>query len=155
MGEMNPRLLMGALAFGAAACAEIPMDPEGTLERVRAQGVFRVGIIAPGAHPRDHDRQRRLIAHVARSTGARPLIGTGSAERLLTAVERGEVDLVIGELAQDSPWSKHVTLLPPLRTPSEGQSKSVPTLHAVARNGENGWIALLHRHAETVAKGGS
>ena len=40
----------------------------------------------------------------------------------------------------------------PLRTPAEDQSKSIPTLHAVARNGENGWIALLHRHAETVAK---
>ena len=149
---MNLRLLIGVLAVATAGCAEIPIDPEGTLKRVRAEGVFRVGIIAPGPHPGDHHRQQRLISEVARSTGARPLVGTGSAEHLLTAVEKGDLDLVIGALAQDSPWSKHVTLLPPLRTPAEDQSKSIPTLHAVARNGENGWIALLHRHAETVAK---
>lgn len=152
---MNPRLLIGALAVVTAGCAEFPTDPEDTLKRVRAEGVFRVGIIAPGPHSRDHHRQQRLIAEVARSTGARPLVGTGSAEHLLTAVEKGELDLVIGELARDSPWGKHVTLLPPLRMPDKGQSKSIPTLHAVARNGENGWIALLHRHAETVAKDGS
>ena len=77
-----------------------------------------------------------------------------SLERLLTALEEGELDLVVGEVEHASPWSKRVTLVkPPLATT---QVKPAPELQmvAIARNGENGWIELLHHEAKAVAGSG-
>jgi len=152
---MTFRLLPVAVALVAAGCSEIPKDPDETLERIRRQQEFRVGIIAPGADGGETARQRLLLARVARSTGARPRIVTGASEKLLEAIEMGELDLVVGELAQNSPWRKRVTLLPPLEPKTEGENKSQSKLHAVARNGENAWISLLYREAKAVSGAGA
>ena len=132
----------------ASACDSIPADPGGTLDRVRCDHVFRLGLIATDQHI-GAGREQAFLRRVAAETGAAPKVERGSLERLLTRLEADEIDLVVGEVAPDSPWAKRVSLLPPLgeQVSARGHVQLVP----IARNGENAWIALLHRHAKAVA----
>ncbi len=70
---------------------------------------------------------------------------TGSAELLLPKLEKGGLDIVVGRFAAETPWQKRVTLLPDSRR-RKNDREALP-LAAAVRNGENGWIALVHRHA--------
>jgi ABC-type amino acid transport substrate-binding protein len=132
-----------------SGCGPIPQDPEDTLDRIRAERTFRVGMIASQAAPAGFDRQRLLLRRMARATGASPSVEHGAAEPLLMKLEEGELDLVLGELAPASPWGKRVTILPPLgeQVSRDGHVHVV----AIARNGENAWISLLYREGRTVA----
>lgn len=142
------------LAFCAtltlAACGRLPMDADGTLDRVRSERSFRVGVIATGNAPIGAQRQRLFLARVARATGARPVIETGASEALLLDLEDGGLDLVIGPLSSESPWVERVALLEPLGA-APGPHKAVVT--PIARNGENRWITLLEHEARVVAGG--
>lgn len=140
--------LTGAVLLACASCSDIPKDPERSLERIRAERSFRVGLIASGA-PLGAERQRLFLNNVAASTGARPQMETGAAEPLLARLEEGALDLVIGPMTPKSPWEKQVTFLPLL---GEQVSESGHVhLAAMARHGENAWITLLHREAGKVA----
>jgi hypothetical protein len=70
----------------------------------------------------------------------------------LLQLEEGDLDLVIGEVAEDTPWIARVSVIvPPLRgAPREGE----PPVVAVARNGENDWISLLESEARNLAEAG-
>jgi DNA-binding transcriptional LysR family regulator len=142
------RALTIAAAVLAAGCGEIPKDPDGTLERVRAERQFKVGLIAADA-PTGPDRQQALLNRLSAATGAAPSIEVGAMEPLLSRLEEGELDLVLGPLSPKSPWGKQVTIIPPLaeQVTREGHTH----LSAIARNGENAWISLLHREAAEVA----
>lgn len=145
---MISRLLLAIALLAGAACGAIPKDPDGTLDRVRAERQFRVGLIASGA-PVGADRQKLFLQGVGRAAGARPAIETGASDPLLAKLEEGELDVVVGEFAPQSPWALHVTMLPLLgeQISREGHVH----LAAAARNGENAWIALLHEEAGKVA----
>jgi hypothetical protein len=135
-----------ALAL-CASCDGIPKDPDGTLDRVRADQQYKVGIIASG-EPIGADRQRLFLNRVSAAAQARPALETGAAEPLLAKLEEGELDLVLGPMAPHSPWSKMVTFLPPLgeQVTREGHIHVI----AAARNGENAWITLLDAEATKV-----
>lgn len=138
----------GFLAFlilGLAACSEIPKDSEGSLEQIRDAGRFRVGLIAGSED--GEGRGRRLIEAVAAEVGATPQLSAGAAEHLLTQLEDGELDLVVGTMARKSPWALKVHATKPLSPAAE---EAPTSLVALARNGENGWISLLHRQVEQV-----
>jgi hypothetical protein len=140
-------LTLLALAL-CASCNGIPKDPDRTLDRVRAERQYKVGIIASG-EPIGADRQRLFLSRVSAASQARPALEVGAAEPLLAKLEEGELDLVLGPMAAHSPWSKLVTFLPPLgeQVTSEGHVHLV----AAARHGENAWISLLDREAAKVA----
>lgn len=139
-------LLLPAAALLLAGCDGVPADSDGTLERIRGERSFKVGLIASGAPAGERDRL--LLGRLSRATGARPLVEHGAAETLLTRLEEGELDLVVGEFAERSPWAAQVALTDPIA--AQGR-----TVHAAAmRNGENGWIALVHREARAAAAGG-
>lgn len=124
-----------------AACGPIPRDPEGTLDRVRASHVIRVGVVAGGTDA----EWRPLLARIAAATGARPQAKAGGLEPLLLRLEEGELDLVVGgAFAEDTPWVSRVTLGPVLHR----QAKVAH--HMVARNGENTWITLIEREARAL-----
>lgn len=133
-----------------AACDAIPRDVEGTSERVRAQGWMRVGVIASGSDRPTAGLQRALILRVAQAAGARPVLETGSAELLLAGLERGELDLVVGEFDPGSPWTRRVHFLTPLLDYREDGVDSRVT--GAARHGENGWIMLLERQARALSR---
>lgn len=134
------------LALAAAACADIPRDPDGTLERVHAERSFRVGYVASSGA--GHEAARAFLRRVADAASARPEIETGASEPLLARLAEGELDLVLGPFAPGTPWGKHVTLLAPFdeQVGRDGQVH----YRAAARNGENAWIALLHRESRAV-----
>jgi hypothetical protein len=130
-----------------AGCGPFPKDPDGTLSRVRAEHVFRVGIVAPGPGPSPVGRQRAqaFLKGIAEATGAEPALSTGASEPLLARLEDGKLDLVIGALDPASPWVTRVALMPPLHEQvSLGEHY---LLTPMAKNGENAWIMLLEREA--------
>ena len=124
-----------------SSCEQIPRDPNGTLARVAAEGSFRVGVISSGPDATDTGPYDAFLKDVALQTRAQPRLMEGSTERLLSALEDGEVDVVIGEISAESPWRTRVTILPPLHG---RRSDDAPIeLTVAARNGENAWIATL------------
>ncbi|HEV2866745.1 MAG TPA: hypothetical protein VGX37_09530 [Allosphingosinicella sp.] len=134
----------------AAACSALPKDADSTLERVRAEHRFALGIVAPGAGGDLQRRQAAFLALVARETGARPVTRQGPLEPLLLDLEEGRLDMVIGAVASDSPWRTRVAVVEPLAEPGEDQ----PVIFApMARNGENAWVMLIERHARAVREG--
>ncbi len=130
-------------------CAELPWDPEGTLDRVEKSKVLRAGVVSSaGGTAQTYDRFLELIA---RETGSETRIARGSAEELLPKIEKGELDIVVGHFAADTPWAKRVTIMP---TPRQmGVEDGRPAPAAVIRNGENGWVALVYRHAPVLKEG--
>lgn len=138
-------------ALALAGCDRLPRDPDGTLDRVRAERSFRVGLIATGDRPIGDGRTNAFLARVARATGARPVVKTGASEPLLIELEDGQLDLVVGVLSPESPWLGKVALLRPI---GETVAPQHLLLTPIARNGENRWIMLLEREARAVAEAG-
>lgn len=134
--------------FAASSCADFPRDPEGTLKRVRAEGAFRVGLVAPLQEGQLDERARALLQRVGSAAGATARIESGDAEPLLNRLEEGELDLVIGRFEKASPWKRLVSFGPPLRVDMHGKTKFYLT--AAARNGENAWIGLVEAQARDV-----
>lgn len=139
---MNRAFLLVA-ALLAAGCDSIPADPDGTLARVRGERQFKVGLIA--SHAPAPDEAVDLLRRLSRATGAKAVVERGPAERLLTRLEEGHLDLVLGEFAEKSPWAAQVTLTQPI------SAKGPAVLAAASRNGENAWIGLVHREARAAA----
>jgi hypothetical protein len=134
-------------ALALAACGRLPMDPDGTLDRIRSERRFRVGLIADGDSEVTPERQRLFLARVARAAGAAPLFKEGASEPLLIELEEGKLDLVIGPLSPESPWISRVALLPAV---GETVAPQRLALTPIARNGENRWIMLLETEARAL-----
>lgn len=132
-------------------CSGIPRDPDGTRDRVARTGSFAVGIIASGAADDRDGRPAAFLERVATRTGATARTHAGTAERLLSQLENGELDIVIGELSEESPWRERVTILPPLGAPIDGRPGVALTV--AGRHGENAWLGLLFE--EITAAGGT
>ena len=132
-----------------AGCGSYPTDMAGTLERIEARHAIRVGVAdAPGGHDA---AMRSFLSRVAQATDARIEESEGSMERLLVELEAGGLDLVVAEVAADSPWGSDVTVIEPLATQPVGEREL--GLSAVVRNGENRWIALLEKQARDMKTG--
>jgi hypothetical protein len=132
-----------------SSCSKLPWDSEGTMERVQKTQVLRAGIISEGDGPQT--QERRFLDALARETGSRPTVVEGSTEQLLPQIERGELDVVVGQFAADTPWAKRVTIMPTPRQMGVEDGSAAPA--AVIRNGENGWVALVYRHAAVLKEG--
>lgn len=98
------------------ACG-IPRDPEGTLERVEG-GTVRAGITEnppwtdlSGGQPAGVEVD--LIEAFADSVNARVEWFDGSQAELLESLEKRELDVVVGGLTADDPWSQMVTFTQP------------------------------------------
>src|SRR5829696_4777577 len=103
--------LLVAFAVLVAGCGSvrIPADPDGTLDRVRG-GVLRVGVsphepwtTVTAAEPGGIEPD--LVRRWAAGLGARVAWTVGGEQPLVQAMERGELDLVIGGITADTPWS--------------------------------------------------
>ena len=132
----------------AASCADFPRDPEGTLDRVRGERSYRVGLVAPLQPDRPEPKVGALLERVSRAAGARPRLESGDAEPLLIRLKEGELDLVIGRFEAKSPWKRLVSFGPALRVEEHGKAK----IHLIPamRNGENAWISLIEREAREI-----
>ena len=136
-----------ALVLPLAACGNYPRDPNGTLDRVRNSRSFSVGLAAP--LDKSAPEVGVFLDRLGRELAATPQAIDGDAETLLTQLEEGKIDLVIGQFEKKSPWLDRVTIGPPLRL--EPQDKLEFLLAPAMSNGENAWIALIEREVRDIA----
>ena len=132
-----------------SSCGDLPKDPDSTLDRIRTERAYRVGLVASPGKTEPDFKSQLLLAAIGDELHASPQFLRGETEGLLTALEEGHIDLVIGQFEKKSPWSTRVTFGPALSSRLQGKSELL--LRPVMKNGENGWIALVERHARDVA----
>jgi hypothetical protein len=140
-------LLAALLALLAGGCGEFPRDPNHTLSQVRQQRNFRVGLM--GGEEGAGREAASLVARISRQTGASPQVVQGAAERLLTELENGQLEVVIGSFDKKTPWRARVTIGPPLAKSRRGAAEF--ELAPAMRNGENAWIALIEGQVRDLA----
>jgi ABC-type amino acid transport substrate-binding protein len=141
---MPARLVFATLVVLNLGC-NLPRDADGTLDRVRGH-VLRVGVVE---HPpwvvmtgdTPSGIEPELVNRLARELGARPMYRRGSESELLEALERRELDLVLGGLRDDSPWRTRVALTRPYFTERDSSAGRV----FAAAPGENGWLVHVER----------
>lgn len=148
------RAVMCLLALASlVACGSIPRDPDGTLERVRAEQLLRVGASpAEGSVAFEGDsasgREAELAVDFAEELGAEVSWTLGGEGELVAAMERGELDLLVGGLQADSPWADKVSLTRPYRESTE-LDETIKHVLAVPL-GENAMLVRLERFLDAV-----
>jgi hypothetical protein len=139
------RSLALALLLTCASC-EFPRDIANTTDTIRARGVLRVGIGEAGRG--EAALAGRFVDRAAAQLGARPVRSSAPGEVLLARLETSELDLVIGDFAEDSPWLDRVAVIEPLASRRVGKRRI--GLSPVARAGENAWIMRLEREVRAM-----
>lgn len=97
----------------------VPSDPDGTLDRVETEGVLHAGAAPrPGWVAWDGSGdpagpEVRLVEEFAAAHGARVEWTVSGEEELMTRLERGALDLVVGGLTDTNAWNKEVGLTRP------------------------------------------
>ena len=136
---MNTAPCLAAALFALAGCSDCPRDPDGTLKRVEAAGVIRLGVVSGAAREPAADA---AVEHLAARTGARVMRVPGQGEELLEALEDGKLDLVYGHFSDDSPWAAKVHFSAPPAGP-DTPPKSQRAARFAFKAGENGWITAV------------
>lgn len=142
-------LLAGALAAALTGCATIPVDTEGTTERVRG-GVLRVGLThhPPWVDATDPARpdgtEVRLVEQFAAGLGADIAWTIGSEATLVAGLDDGRLDLVAGGFTDDTPWSQQAaTTTPYLEERDQGGALRKHVL--LTRPGENRFLVAVEQ----------
>lgn len=125
---------------------QIPADPYGTLDRVE-NGVVRVGATAnsPWVHISETSdpagTESELMVKFAEQLGSEVEWTQGSEAELMSALDRGELDAVVGGFLDDTPWAETGAITRPYREieTADGVEKHV----MVVRMGENGFLVAL------------
>lgn len=142
-----------ALLVGLAGCG-IPKDPEGTLERVQSTGVLRAAASpGEGRVAVDGDEvtgiESAYVEGFAESLGATVEWHVMGEEGAVDALERGEVDVLVGGLTADNPHGAKLSLTRPYATTVE-HGETVEHVMAV-RMGENAMLSELERYLDEEA----
>lgn len=135
-----------ALAF-LSACDSYPRDIEGTRDRVVESKRLRVGYGPMRAGERA--LAARFATRLAAATGAQLAPAQeGADEALFAALETDDLDLVMTEVAKDSPWLTELAVVEPLASRKLGAREL--GLSPVTRNGENRWVMLLEAQVRAM-----
>lgn len=143
-----------ASATAAAACG-IPHDPEDSLDRIRQTGIVRAGFtvhepwVTADGTGMPAGPEAEVVSRFAESLGARVEWRQGSESALFEALERFELDVVIGGLTADNPAGPSLGLTRPYVEHDDKQ-------HVMAAApGENRLLVALEHavraHAPAVA----
>lgn len=146
------RSLMAALVLVllAAGCqGSFPADPQGTLDRARG-GELRVGIsenppfteVAPDGTVSGSEVE--LVTDYAATIDAEIRWVPGGENVLAAAMGAGDLDLVIGGLPADAPWTSEIALTRPYTTTTGPDGKTVEIALGVTP-GENALMVDLER----------
>lgn len=127
----------------------MPSDPEKTLRRVTG-ATLRVGVsphpprteAAAGAEPTGSEVD--LVRDFAETLDAQIEWVIGGEESLITALEHGELHLVIGGLTAESPWVEKVAITKPYAETRDSRGKRQKLVMA-APPGENAYLLALER----------
>jgi len=99
------------------ACSDLPRDPKQTLQHIEGNQI-RVGlvenppwVIRTNGEPAGAEVE--LVKNLAQELNATPVWFWGSEQKHLEALKNYELDLVIGGITSDTPWSKEIGLTSP------------------------------------------
>ena len=139
------------LVVASSACAAIPADPKGTLERASG-GVLRVGMSEHPPWTELDDGARTgvevdLIEGFAERIDAELEWQDGGEEHLIEQLHAGSLDVVIGGLTAESPWMEQAALTRPYVVVTSTSGSPEPHVMA-SRMGENALLVALERHLE-------
>lgn len=153
---------MMAVALAAAlACSgcglTIPTDPDGTLERVRTEGVVRVGatpagyalIVEDGAAGEVAGPLADLVVEFAEEEGARVEWRVASEETLVDSLEAGDLDLAVGGMTDATPWTDRVSVTRGYRDIEGAEGRSLVALLPLGENAlQAAFESFLDREVE-------
>ena len=149
---MSRRLVQLTVALTVlltAACGSFPADPEDTLQRVTG-GILRVGVSPNPPHTEvrgsaePNGSEVTLVRDFAGTLPAEIEWTVGGEEMLILALERGDLDLVVGGLTADTPWTEHAAITKPYAEATDPEGEKVELVMA-ARPGENAFLLRLER----------
>ena len=111
-------VVVGAVITGVVVTGcQWPRDVDGTVERVRG-GTLRVGVVqsepwvsASGSQPTGVEV--RLVAELAQDLDAQVSWAPGPTAELVSALHDGALDLVVGGLTAQDPWTQEVSFTRP------------------------------------------
>ena len=140
------------LVLGLAGCGlSMPADPDGTLQRVTG-GELRVGlspnppwtVLPAGGDETPGGREVELVHRLADELDAEVRWTIGGEEDLMGRLEQDELDLVVGGLTEDSPWTTHAALTLPYTTAPGPDGDPVGHVLAIPL-GENAFMVEVER----------
>lgn len=145
-------LVAGLLLSGCGL--QIPADPDGTLEQVRASGELLVGasphppfVAAPAAEGGPPGGSEvELVTGFARSVGAEPVWVLDGEEELARRLEEGQIHVLVGGLTEQNPHLTTLGATRPYRTTHE-HGEQVKHVMAVVP-GENALLSSLERYLD-------
>ncbi len=147
------RLRLVGVTFAILALSgcgtSFPADPDGTLDRVSG-GTLRVGVspnqdwTVSGAGGDPTGIEVDLVERFADTIDADIAWVEGGEERLMTDLEEGELDLVIGGLTDQTPWSEKAAITKPF-TEVNGRNGRLEKHVMAATVGENAFLLELER----------
>ena len=158
-------------ALVAGCGAPLPRDTDGSLERITG-GVLRVGVSDNPPWVEVHDgaaqagrpaadthrteagevvsgREVDLLSGFGREREATVRWVPGAESELIEAMARGELDVMVGGLTTDSPWSKEVALTRPYAEDVPPDGDTVQRVMATPL-GENALLVALETHLARV-----
>ncbi|MFC8304280.1 transporter substrate-binding domain-containing protein [Specibacter sp. NPDC057265] len=139
---------VACIALLTACSTSFPADPEGTLERV-TNGTLRVGVsqnppwvqTPDGQEPQG--KEPDLIRNFAMGIGAEVEWAENGEEQLFDALERGDLDVVIGGFTDQTPWTEYGAVTRPYTQEQRGGTQDKHVM--VVRMGENAFQMELEK----------
>ncbi len=157
--------MLAAAFVCLAGCENYPRDPEQSLAHVRERGVVVVGVaearpwVIRGDGTEPGGVEADLVRKFADSVGAKVEWRWGSLDDHLEALEKYELQIVIGGINKASPWRKHVGLTRPFYdeqyavgfASENTATDALDDLRVHVRRGEGLLAKLREKDAEPVA----
>ncbi|GAB3624275.1 transporter substrate-binding domain-containing protein [Mariniluteicoccus endophyticus] len=132
------------------ACSTIPSDPDNTLDRIRTEKVLRLGVSPnpPWTTPEGGGSEVDLVRRFAEKQGARVEVVVAGEEPLVTKLEEQQIDVMVGGITDDNPWTKSkVAKTRSYTKAKDEQGKKKKHIMAVPL-GENHLLSELERHLD-------
>lgn len=140
--------MLAALTVVLTGCSlGIPTDPDGTLDRVR-DGILRVGVslnapwTATSPDAELSGSEIDLVRQFADELNAEVEWSVGGEEALVTDLEHGGLDLVVGGLTAETPWADKAAITAPYDTSTDARGQKHDHVMAVPM-GENAFLVEL------------
>lgn len=120
------------------SCDPFPRDPNDTTQHIMTSGQFHAAVV----ESENEVEARDFIAHIEKAAGATAVIETGDASQLLHQLVLGDLDVVAGPFALDSPWKDEVDFNEDPH--HRGLPEDTVVTRVATRKGENRWFILVN-----------